>query len=226
LELRARQQRNLLATMLLSQGVPMILHGDELGRTQNGNNNGYCQDNELTWLEWTLAEKNNDLIEFTAGMTRLRRDHPVFRRRRFFAGRPIRRGDELRDIAWFTPDGVEMTEEDWECDFGRTIVVFLNGEGIPDRDARGERVVDDSFLLCFNAYHEEIPVRLPGPEYGAQWSLAVDTTTGDVFDETTEATQLAGSVVTLPGRSLLVLRRARTADLQHQRLVNLGSPRR
>src|SRR5205823_11259620 len=142
--LRARQQRNFLATLLLSQGVPMISHGDELGRTQQGNNNGFCQDNELTWIDWKNLDV--DLLAFTRYVSSLRRDHPVFRRRRFFDGLPVgRRGRKgLPDIAWLRPDGSQMTKQDWGSGFGRAVAVFLNGQGIADRDGRGERVVDDS----------------------------------------------------------------------------------
>ena len=139
-ELRARQQRNFLTTLLLSQGVPMICHGDELGRTQSGNNNGYCQDNELTWIDW--ADADTDLLEFTRTVSALRAEHPVFRRRRFFNGKPVgRRGqDGLPDIAWFAPNGAEMTDEDWGAGFAKSVAVFLNGHGIPGRDPRGQRV--------------------------------------------------------------------------------------
>ncbi|MEE3064330.1 MAG: glycogen debranching protein GlgX [Actinomycetota bacterium] len=173
--LRARQQRNFLTTLLLSQGVPMICHGDELGRTQNGNNNGYCQDSELTWIDWSQAD--TDLLEFTRKVSGLRADHPVFRRRRFFSGKPVgRRGqDGLPDISWFAPDGSEMTDEDWGAGFSKSVAVFLNGHGIPDRDARGQRVLDDSFLLCFNAHYEPIEFTLPPKEFGASWQLVVFT---------------------------------------------------
>ncbi|GAA4421982.1 glycogen debranching protein GlgX [Actinokineospora soli] len=205
-DLRGRQRRNMIATVVLSQGVPMLLHGDEIGRTQDGNNNAYCQDNELSWVDWSLAEANADLLEFTSRVIALRHAHPVFRRRRFFAGRPIRRGDELRDIAWFTPSGREMTDEDWESGFGRCIVTFLNGEGIPDMDQRGERVTDDSFLLCFNAHHEDIESTIPDGEYGAEWEVVVDTATGEVSPA--EPDRVAGGgTLTLPPRSLIVLRR-------------------
>ncbi|HEX7308906.1 glycogen debranching protein GlgX, partial [Lentzea sp.] len=205
LTLRARQRRNLMATMLLSQGVPMILHGDEFGRTQNGNNNAYCQDNEVSWVDWSLVETNSELVEFTAAVTAFRKAHPVFRRKRFFAGRPIRKGEELRDIAWFTPAGEEMTEQNWEDDFGKCIVIFLNGEGIPDLDARGMRVVDDSFLMAFNAHFEDIEVTLPDAEYGPEWTVVVDTTTGQVGDS--EKPLQAGETLNLTARSLVVLRR-------------------
>jgi glycogen operon protein len=209
-DLRARQRRNLMATLLLSQGVPMLLHGDELGRTQRGNNNVYCQDNELSWVDW--ARVDSDMLSFTTALIGLRRGHPVFRRRRFFAGRPIRRGAELRDIAWFTPGGEEMSEQDWESDFGRCIVVFLNGEGIPDLDRRGQRVRDDSFLLCFNAHDEDIGVTVPDPSYGASWAVVLDTGTGLAapLGALPDNAQIlpAGGTLTVMARSLIVLRRA------------------
>lgn len=186
--LRARQQRNFLTTLLLSQGVPMICHGDELGRTQNGNNNGYCQDNELTWIDWDSADAG--LLEFTRAVSALRAEHPVFRRRRFFSGKPVgRRGqDGLPDIAWFTPEGTEMTDEDWGASFAKSVAVFLNGHGIPDRDARGQRVLDDSFLLCFNAHYEPIEFTLPPKEFGAAWEVVVFTGP----EETTPAEEVPG----------------------------------
>ena len=164
--LRAHQQRNFLATTLLSQGVPMISHGDELGRTQNGNNNGFCQDNEITWVHWDKAD--TELLEFTRSVSALRAAHPVFRRRRFFKGVPVRRrGVEGQpDISWFRPDGSEMNDDDWDSGFGKSVAVYLNGLGIPDLDARGQRVTDDSFFLCFNAHHEPIEFTLPPGEFG------------------------------------------------------------
>src|ERR1700744_1802031 len=182
--LRARQQRNFLTTLLLSQGVPMICHGDELGRTQKGNNNGYCQDNELTWIDWAAAD--SELLEFTRLVTALRANHPVFRRRRFFSGKPVgRRGqDGLPDISWFAPDGSEMTDEDWGAGFAKSVTVFLNGHGIPARDPRGQRVLDVSFLLCFNAHYEPIEFTLPPKEFGASWRTVVDTAAdGELSDE-------------------------------------------
>ncbi|MFC5290199.1 glycogen debranching protein GlgX [Actinokineospora guangxiensis] len=205
-DLRARQRRNMIATMAFSQGVPMLLHGDEMARTQDGNNNAYCQDNELSWMDWSLAEANADLVQFTSAVLAVRHAHPVFRRRRFFAGRPIRRGDELRDIAWFSPSGQEMTDEDWGSGFGKCIITFLNGDGIPDMDARGERVTDDSFLLCFNAHHEDIESTVPDGEYGAEWEVVVDTATGEV-SPAEPARHPGGGTLTLPSRSLIVLRR-------------------
>ncbi|KAA1397916.1 glycogen debranching protein GlgX [Aeromicrobium ginsengisoli] len=206
LALRYRQRRNLLATMLLSQGVPMVVHGDELGRTQGGNNNAYCQDNEIAWVDWHLDEDETDLLHFTSSLTAFRHRHPVFRRRRFFQGKPIRKADELRDIAWFTPSGEEMKEQNWDDAFGRSIAVFLNGDAIADRDLRGVRITDDSFLLALNAHHEDIEFTLPDGDYGATWTVVVDTATGaveqpggDMFD--------AGAVLNVSARSLVALQR-------------------
>jgi glycogen operon protein len=203
LELRARQRRNFIATMFLSQGVPMLLHGDELGRTQQGNNNGYCQDNELTWIHWDQVDP--DMLAFTELVAKLRHDHPVFRRRRFFDGRPTRRGDRLPDIAWFTPDGREMTEDDWESGFGRSIAVYLNGEGIPDRDARGQRVTDDSFFLCFSAHDEEIDFHTPNGDYCKQWRLVIDTMTSAEPGTLVEA----GATIAVGPRALVVLQQVK-----------------
>ncbi len=205
LTLRARQRRNLLATLFLSQGIPMLLHGDELGRTQRGNNNAYCQDNELSWVDWTSVDQ--ELATFTAALITMRREHPVFRRRRFFAGRPIRGGDELRDIAWFSESGREMTEQDWAVNVCLCLTVFLNGEGIPDLDARGQRVTDNSFLLCFNAHYEDIDVQLPGNGYGHQWAVVLDTATGQTLG-TRGVTTFGDAKITITGRSLVVLERA------------------
>ncbi|MGW7535780.1 glycogen debranching protein GlgX [Amycolatopsis sp. NPDC054798] len=206
LALRARQRRNLLATLLLSQGVPMLLHGDELGRTQQGNNNAYCQDTELSWMDWELATENADLVEFTAALTAFRKAHPVFRRRRFFQGKPVRKGQELGDIAWFTPAGEEMTEQNWDDAFGKSVVIFLNGEGIPDLDPRGMPVSDDSFLLAFNAHWEDIAMTLPGNGYGREWTVVVDTETGSVGKTDVEPVE-GGGKFTLAARSLVVLQR-------------------
>jgi glycogen operon protein len=182
----------------------MLLHGDELGRTQQGNNNAYCQDNELTWVDWEHADRA--LVEFTALVSQLRREHPVFRRRRFFDGRPVRRGAgaPLRDITWFTPDGQEMTEEDWEAGFGKSVAVYLNGLGVPDRDSRGERITDDSFLLFFNAHDGPIDFCLPSAEYAEKWAVVLDTATPQVTDAPTAEAQ---SSLTVEGRSLLVLQK-------------------
>ncbi|NIL74524.1 glycogen debranching protein GlgX [Rhodococcus sp. B10] len=204
LELRGRQIRNIMATLLLSQGTPMLAHGDEFGRTQQGNNNVYCQDSELAWMDWSLAESNADLLQFTKTAIALRNDHPVFRRRRFFEGRPIRSGEQARDIAWLTPSGEEMTPEDWDSGFGKSLTVFLNGEGIPEPDQRGERVVDDSFLLCFNAHHEALDFLTPDGAYAKEWTVALDTA---VPNGVSENVIEAGTHVEVAARSLLVLRK-------------------
>src|ERR1700728_3392736 len=206
LELRGRQMRNIMATLMVSQGTPMIAHGDEIGRSQRGNNNVYCQDSELSWMDLSLVDKNSDLLEFTRKVTALRKAHPVFRRRRFFDGEPIRSGDEVRDIAWLTPAGKEMQPQDWGGEFGKSIAVFLNGEAIPEPNARGERVVDDSFLMCFNAHSHEVDFIIPPDDYATEWTAVLDTTdaTGSI-----ELVVHDGDEVSLPGRALLVFRKTK-----------------
>ncbi|SIS20305.1 glycogen debranching protein GlgX [Williamsia sterculiae] len=203
-DLRARQQRNILATLALSQGTPMIAHGDEFGRTQNGNNNVYCQDSPLSWMDWTLAEKNADLLEFSRKAIALRTAHPVFRRRRFFRGRPIRSGDEPRDISWLTPSGQEMTPEDWDSGFGKSLAVYLYGDGINEPDLRGRRVSDDTFLLCFNGHYEPLTFSMPSSFYAPEWTGVLDTShlRGDC-----DVHAVADQPVEIPGRSVLVLRK-------------------
>ncbi len=202
--LRGRQQRNFLATTLLSQGVPMICHGDELGRTQGGNNNGFCQDNEITWVHWDKADA--DLVEFTRSVSALRAAHPVFRRRRFFTGLPVRRrgAEGQLDISWFRPDGSEMTDDDWDSGFGKSVAVYLNGLGIPDLDARGQRVTDDSFFLCFNAHHEPIEFTLPPQEFGRAWTPVVDSAVETTNVEDPQSTP-AGNAIQVAARAMVVL---------------------
>lgn len=176
LDLRGRQRRNFLTTLLLSQGVPMILHGDEMGRTQQGNNNVYCQDDELSWQNWELDEHDTELLEYARAVVHLRRDHPVFRRRRFFAGAPERGGEsDLRDIAWMSPAGTHMSDAQWQEEFARAVMVFLNGDAIAEPDLRGEEIVDDSFLVLFNAQPEPVQFTLPDAEYGETWTVALDS---------------------------------------------------
>jgi glycogen operon protein len=177
LALRRRQQRNLLATLMLSQGVPMVLGGDEMGRTQHGNNNAYAQDNELSWHDWAGAD--TALLEFTRRLTALRRNHPVFRQRKWFQGRPIR-GEQADDLEWFTPEGVPMTEDDWRVGYAKSIGVFLNGEAISARGAQGQRIIDDSFYVIFNAYGETLDFVLPDGPYAERWVVVLDTTQLDV----------------------------------------------
>ena len=197
---RSRQTRNFLATLLLSQGVPMLLGGDEIGRTQGGNNNGYCQDNEISWFDWNGVDA--DLLEFARRVIRLRREHPVLRRRRWFQGQPIH-GRGVQDIAWFDASGKEMSEEQWKVGFAKSLGVFLNGDAIPSRNARGERVRDQSFLIFFNAHYEAVTFRIPDQRWGRGWRVVLDTTASD--DEKDRSALASGSERSLQPRSLLVL---------------------
>ncbi|WP_222267171.1 glycogen debranching protein GlgX [Modestobacter marinus] len=205
LTLRARQRRNFIATLMLSQGVPMLLHGDELGRTQNGNNNGYCQDSELTWIDWDSVDEG--LLEFTKLVTKLRTDHPTFRRRRFFHGRPVRReeGDPVQDIAWLTAAGELMSDEDWDAGYAKSLAMYLNGHGIREMDERGELVTDDCFYLAFNASNEPIDFTLPSDEYAQSWTVIVDTAE---LGEVEPVTVKAGDTLTLHARAMVVLQAA------------------
>ncbi|GIG24342.1 glycogen debranching protein GlgX [Cellulomonas denverensis] len=210
-ELRQRQSRNFLATLLLSQGVPMLAHGDELGRTQQGNNNVYCQDNELSWVDWDLDATREQLLEYTRTVVALRRDHPVFRRRRFFAGAPERGGEsDLRDIAWLDPCGTHMSDEQWQEAYARSVMVFLNGDAIAEPDLRGEEVVDDSFLVLFNGAPEPVTFSLPGEDYGDTWTVVLDT------DSQFEAGEVkkARAELSLAPRSLVVLTRPPMAEAE------------
>jgi isoamylase len=205
LALRRRQQRNFLATLLLSQGVPMLLAGDELGRTQHGNNNAWCQDNELSWVDWDLDEESVQLLEWTKRLIALRRAHVVFRRTRFLSGRDGG-GGSLPDVWWFRPDGRRMTIRDWENPDSRALGVFLNGEGLPDLTPRGEHERDDSFLLMFSAHYEPVVFSVPARRFGARWELELSTAEPQL--EAGSRRFAAREQVTLPDRSLLVLRRA------------------
>ncbi|MFG3635700.1 glycogen debranching protein GlgX [Streptomyces huasconensis] len=206
LELRARQQRNFLATLMLSQGIPMLAHGDELGRTQRGNNNAYCQDNEISWIDWDLDDEQRDLIEFTRRTIALRAAHPVLRRRRFFRGETATHdGQPLADLVWLRPDAREMTEADWQRGDAHAVCAFLNGDAIAEPDSRGRPVVDDSFLLLLNSYREPVVFRLPGATYGERWSSRIDTT--DPLGVSDETEHKAGGVVTVEAHGLLLLSR-------------------
>ncbi|WP_055586539.1 glycogen debranching protein GlgX [Peterkaempfera griseoplana] len=225
LELRARQQRNFIATLMLSQGVPMLSHGDELGRTQHGNNNAYCQDSELAWVHWPAGTTGHgtaghgpgrtpaqddpaaQLLEFTRSMVWLRRDHPVFRRRRFFHGRPVSgTHDDLSDIAWFTPGGSEMTDKDWKASYAKSLTVFLNGYAISEPDRRGGKITDDSFLLMFNAHYEPLEFAVP-VNHGREWQVVVDTARPGSIAPGAGAKVKAGDRLQLADRSLMVLQR-------------------
>jgi glycogen operon protein len=201
LETRSRQQRNFITTLFLSQGVPMLLHGDELGRTQQGNNNTYAQDSELSWVDWENADES--LVGFTSLVSAVRAAHPVFRRKRFFTGRPVKRaeGEPLLDVEWLSTDATAMTDADWDTDYVKSIGMFLNGDGIRARDRRGKPVVDDNFLLYFNAHDEPVEFELPAADYGSTWTLEIDTT----VPTRPEGEFAPGDTVTVAGRSVLVL---------------------
>jgi glycogen operon protein len=197
--LRARQQRNLLATLFLSQGVPMLTAGDELGRTQQGNNNAYCQDDEISWLDWNAPDA--ELLRFAERVLALRRAHPIFRRRRWFQGRSIRSDAEIADIAWFKPDGGLMSEDDWNNGFARSLGIFLNGDEIPSVDRYGRRERDDSFYLLLNAHSDPIDFHLPERKFGLRWLRVLDTA------DPAPRYYTAGAAVPVDGRSLCLLQR-------------------
>jgi isoamylase len=201
LALRFRQQCNLLATLLLSQGVPMLLAGDEFSRTQGGNNNAWCQDNEISWLHWDHDDSQRALNEFARRVIALRSEHPAFRRSRFFAGAGD--GEGLPDVWWFRPDGRRMTQRDWRRDDARSLGVFLNGRKLEEVDRRGRAIVDRCFLVIFNAHHEDVDFRLPSASYGRRWSVCLSTTEPGL--ERGAWTRGPREAVTLPARSLLVL---------------------
>jgi glycogen operon protein len=203
-ELRERQQRNMLATLLLSQGVPMLCGGDEMGRTQQGNNNAYCQDNEISWIDWKLNKHQQALVAFTKSLIQLRQHHPVFRRRRFFQGRRIR-GAEVKDISWLRPDGKEMTDEDWAKGYVRCLGVRLAGHAIEEKDSKGRAVLDETFLLLLNAHHEPRPFTLPAHKPGVRWQPVLDTAVTQAHEKT--VTLLKGGLqYDLDARSLALLR--------------------
>jgi glycogen operon protein len=196
---RARQQRNFLATLLLSQGIPMLLGGDEFGRTQRGTNNAWCQDNEISWFDW--GNEDEELREFARRLIQVRREHPVFRRRQFLHGTE-EEGSGLPDVWWFRPDGRRMTKVDWENRESRLLGMFLNGEEIASLDPRGERIVDDSFVLLFNAGHDDADITLPPERFGRSWTCELRT------DELEDgASHAAEEAVHIPSRSLALLRR-------------------
>jgi glycogen operon protein len=201
IELRNKQKRNFLTTLFLSQGVPMLLAGDEIGRSQFGNNNAYCQDNEISWIDWQKAD--HDLLLFTKKLIHFSKRHPVFCRRDWFKGRPIR-GTGLEDIAWFLPNGDEMSEENWNQDYAKSLGVFLFGLGIRSEGPRGEKITDDSFYIIFNAFHDSLEYKLPGKKFGKKWVRVLDT--HENFLEESGSEHKPESMVRVEGRSVMVLK--------------------
>jgi glycogen operon protein len=198
--LRDRQMRNFLTTLVLSQGVPMLVGGDEIARTQGGNNNAYCQDNEISWIDWNLDDRRQGLLEFTRHLIQLRQSHPVFRRSSFLAGEAT--SSALPDAWWFRPDGRKMTKRDWDGVNGARLGVFLNGKALATRTARGEPVTDDSFIVLFNAHHEDTTFTLPPKRFGNRWVLELTTVEGAEDGHTYAARE----GVPLTSRSVTVLR--------------------
>jgi glycogen operon protein len=200
--LRARQQRNFLTTLLLSQGTPMLLGGDEMARTQGGNNNGWCQDNEISWFDWDIDDAQREQLQFTRRLIALRREHPVFRRRQFLHGTEGE-GSGQPDVWWFRPDGQRMTKVDWDQRDGHVLGMFLNGEEIAAAGRHGQRVVDDSFVLLFNARHEDVEFTLPPARFGASWTCELRTDEPDRAQESHKA----GESVPVTARTIVLLRR-------------------
>ncbi len=203
--LREQQKRNFLTTLFLSQGVPMLLHGDEMGRTQVGNNNVYAQDNEIAWIDWQRAKDFEVLTDFVSRLARIRHAHPIFRRRKHFRGRPVKENG-IQDIGWFTPPGAPMNDHDWEHGYLNSVSVFLNGDGIRDPDARGVRIVDDSFFLLFNGYHEPIDFTLPDLGAGERWQVEIDTA-APMLGDAEEWRVKTGETFEVEGRTVRVLRK-------------------
>jgi glycogen operon protein len=211
--LRNKQKRNFLTTLMLSQGVPMLVAGDELGKTQNGNNNAYCQDNEISWINWQNADK--DLMTFTCKLVHFRRKHPNFRRRLWFRGHPIK-GAGVEDIAWLLPEGIEMPEQNWSHDFAKSLGIFLNGEGIRTVGPKGEQTTDNSFYLMFNGHYEDLDFVLPSKKYGSKWIKVIDTHE-NLFTEEGESYK-PGQSIKVSSRSVVLLMQPRTTKAhEHKR---------
>lgn len=204
INLRNRQKKNFLTTLFLSQGVPMLVAGDEFGRTQKGNNNAYCQDNEISWLNWQQQDKS--LLEFTRKLIGFTKKHEVFCRQHWFKGRPVKRSGP-EDIAWFQPDGKEMTEENWKLDFAKSLAVYLNGQGLSSVNEKGERIIDDNFYVIFNAHHEALDYMLPPEKYGKSWVKVLDTCEGYISEDMDKGTRLNyGESIKVADRSVVVLK--------------------
>lgn len=208
--LRDRQIRNFLGTLLLSQGIPMISHGDEVMRTQGGNNNGYCQDNETSWMSWQSNERIDSLFKFTRELVALRNEHPLLHRRRFFAGSPRRGGEsELGEIEWFNNSGEHMSEEEWQTAYAQSLMIFLNGQTIGEPDAHGNRIVDDDFLLLFNASQDAVQFLIPkGGKHGLKWQVVIHTADSSLNG----TTYVAGSTLNLSDHTLVVLLNSKDED--------------
>ena len=202
IDLRKKQARNFLTTLFLSQGMPMLLAGDEAGRTQKGNNTAYCQDNEFSWLDWD--NRDDELIGFVSGLIHFKLNHPVFCRVKWFRSEPVK-GKDIKDIEWFLPDGNPMSREHWKTSYAKSLGVFLSGDGLNSRDPRGNRITDDSFYLMFNAHHDTVIFRLPGEKYGNPWEKAIDSHEGFVSEEGLKKYE-AGEDVYVEGRSVVLLR--------------------
>lgn len=205
IELRKRQKRNFITTLFLSQGVPMLVAGDEIGRTQGGNNNAYCQDNEISWLDWKNAD--TEFLEYVKRVIRIVKNHPTFCRHRWFQGQPIK-GVGLEDIGWFLPDGTEMSDEHWNTGFAKSLAIYLNGRGIHAIGPKGETMIDDTFYLIFNAHHEKLDFVLPPRKYAKSWSMVLDTSTAEEIEEHYNA----GNTITAEGRSIILLKHPLTYD--------------
>jgi len=203
LDQRERAKRTFLATLMFSLGVPMLLHGDELNRTQQGNNNAYCQDNELSWVDWNLQPDARNMLEFTKEVIRLRKHHPVFRRGKFFYGRRVR-GAEVKDLTWFRPDGKEMTEEDWTNPLTRSFGLRLAGDALDEVDPHGQPLVDDTLLLLVNAYWEPMSFVLPTHKSGLTWETQLDTR--EATGKSNRPSLRGGDTCEIAGRSLVLLR--------------------
>ncbi|MDB9361922.1 glycogen debranching protein GlgX [Nodularia spumigena CS-588/02] len=212
-KLRKQQRRNFLTTLLLSQGVPMLVMGDEMGRSQGGNNNAYCQDNQVSWLDWDLPEENEALLDFTRQLIDFRRKHPVFRRRKWFQGRAIH-GSGVHDIGWFNPDGQQMTEQQWNEGFTKAIGIFMNGEEIATPGPRGERIMDDSFLWFFNAHHEMLEFVIPKGLQNWEWLTIIDTTKPRFVQRGKR--YIDDKPISVAGRSLVVLQRLGRALFENE----------
>lgn len=202
LALRKKQARNFLTTLFVSQGVPMLLAGDEIGRTQQGNNNAYCQDNEISWINW--QEQDTDLLEYTRRLISLKKDHPIFNRRKWFQGQSIK-GKNVTDIAWFLPEGNEMSDEHWGATYAKSLGVFLHGDGIRSKSDKGDKIRDDSFYLMFNAHHETVEFRLPDNRWGSAWLKILDTNEGIIPDEKTQEKYAPEDAVSVSARSIIIL---------------------